>query len=95
MVDELGEAWRHLGHYGGSHGRYMAALGTVYSGYWGTHGGTGDNMVEVLRNVWRYWRAVWWEYRKTPGGTGVSPSPLEQLRGITRVSPGPSNKLEG
>ena len=72
MMDELAEAWRYRGRYGESHGRHMAALGTVYWEYWGTRGGTGDNMVGVQGDAWRYWGAVWWEYGKTPRGTGVS-----------------------
>ena len=70
MVDELREAWRYWGHYGESHGRHAALLGTI-CWQWGTHGGTGGNMMEVLRDAWRYYGTVWWEYWETPGGTRV------------------------
>ena len=51
----------------------MAALGSVYWGYGGTHGSTRNNMVGVLGDSRRYSGAAWWEYRGTPGTTGVSP----------------------
>ena len=73
----------------------MAALGTMYWGYGGTHGGTRDNIVGVMGDAWRYWGAVWWEHQKTLGGTGVSPLTPRTTRGGTGASPGPSNKLEG
>ena len=80
MVDELGEAWRYWGHYGESHGRRMAVLGTIYWEYWDTHGGTGDNMVGVLGDGWRYWGVP-----LTPGttqrGSRDIPWPLQQTRG--------------
>ena len=81
-MDELGEASRYWGHYGESHGRHMAELGTIYRGCWGTHGGTGDNVVGVLGDMWRYWRAAWWEYRETPGGTGCPCDPWNNSEGV-------------
>ena len=59
---------------------------------WGTHGGTGDNMVRVMGDAWRYWGqytedagirmavlgTIWWEYGGMRGDTG------EQYGGCTR-----------
>ena len=89
MVDKVGEVWRYWGHYGGSHGRYMAALGTVYWGYWGTYGRSteqrvavlGSSMVGVSEDAWRSW-GVPLTPGTTQGGNWGIPWPLKQTRGI-------------
>ena len=44
---------------------------------------TPKNMVAVLGDAWQHRGVVWWEYKGTRGGTGVSLGPSNNLEGVT------------